>query len=111
MLRRLEKRILVDLPCFEARKKMFENLLPKNEKAPRSGIPQLTAQVDYDRMAEVCKMIYWSHFGKNQLTDGYSGADIRLVCKEVAMNCVRKVFWILEDGKAKDGKHLLKLIT
>ncbi|KAM7533862.1 hypothetical protein Aperf_G00000108347 [Anoplocephala perfoliata] len=86
MLRRLEKRILVDLPCFEARKKMFENLLPK--KSSNSGMPRLTVQVDYHRMAE--------------LTDGYSGADIRLVCKEVAMNCVRKVFSILDHGKTKD---------
>ena len=31
-----------------------------------------------------------------QLTNGYSGSDIRLVCKEAAMHSVRKVFNELE---------------
>lgn len=32
-----------------------------------------------------------------QLTDGYSGSDIHLVCKEAAMHSVRKVFNELEN--------------
>ena len=34
------------------------------------------------------------HFQK---TEGYSGSDIRLVCKEAAMRPVRKIFDILEN--------------
>ena len=32
-----------------------------------------------------------------QLTDGYSGSDIKLVCKEAVMRSVRKVFNRLES--------------
>ncbi|VDK32362.1 unnamed protein product [Taenia asiatica] len=92
VLRRLEKRILVDLPNFDARKRMFENLLPPNQKPFRTGVPQLTAQIDYTQMAE--------------LTEGYSGSDIHLVCKEAAMNVVRKVFSVLDE--AKNNQALLQ---
>ncbi len=34
---------------------------------------------------------------KIKLTDGYSGSDIKLVCKEAAMKSVRKVFAVLEN--------------
>ncbi|KAL2467391.1 P-loop containing nucleoside triphosphate hydrolase superfamily protein [Abeliophyllum distichum] len=59
MLRRLEKRILVPLPEPEARRAMFEELLPPNfqeEKLP------------YNLLVEN--------------TEGFSGSDIRLLCKE-----------------------------
>lgn len=38
-------------------------------------------------------------------TDGYSGSDIRLVCKEAAMRPVRKIFDILENHS--EGKAVL----
>lgn len=69
---------------------MFENLLPKHEKNQYSTVPQLTAKVNYGKLAEI--------------TEGYSGADIRLVCKEAAMNSMRKVFSILEDGGSSNSK-------
>ncbi|KAK9268134.1 hypothetical protein L1049_010574 [Liquidambar formosana] len=74
MLRRLEKRILVPLPEPEARGAMFEELLPSvpgEEKLP------------YDLLVEK--------------TEGYSGSDIRLVCKEAAMQPLRRIMAILED--------------
>lgn len=43
--------------------------------------------------------------------DGYSGSDIRLVCKEAAMRPVRKIFDALEshqDGRKK-FTHIPKL--
>ncbi|CAL9198178.1 unnamed protein product [Musa hybrid cultivar] len=73
MLRRLEKRILVPLPEPEARCAMFEELLPS---APgEAGIP-------YDVLVE--------------RTEGYSGSDIRLVCKEAAMQPLRRLMMVLE---------------
>ncbi|KAL6333460.1 hypothetical protein AAG906_028645 [Vitis piasezkii] len=74
MLRRLEKRILVPLPEPEARRAMFEELLPSvpgEEKLP------------YDLMVE--------------RTEGYSGSDIRLLCKEAAMQPLRRLMTHLED--------------
>ncbi|XP_031495969.1 uncharacterized protein LOC116261377 isoform X2 [Nymphaea colorata] len=73
MLRRLEKRILVPLPEPEARKAMFEELLPS------SGDNELPYDVLVDR------------------TEGYSGSDIRLVCKEAAMQPLRRLMTLLEQ--------------
>ncbi|THU52922.1 hypothetical protein C4D60_Mb10t09000 [Musa balbisiana] len=74
MLRRLEKRILVPLPEPEARQAMFEELLP--------SVPA-KAEVPYDYLVEK--------------TEGYSGSDIRLVCKEAAMQPLRRLMSYLED--------------
>ncbi|CAI0545086.1 unnamed protein product [Linum tenue] len=74
MLRRLEKRILVPLPEPEARRAMFEELLPSG-----SDETDLPYDVLVDR------------------TEGYSGSDIHLVCKEAAMQPLRRVMAILEN--------------
>ncbi|CAN1227325.1 Katanin p60 ATPase-containing subunit A-like 2 [Linum grandiflorum] len=81
MLRRLEKRILVPLPEAEARRAMFEELLPTSGK----GEDEEAANLPFDVLVEK--------------TEGYSGSDIRLVCKEAAMQPLRRVMAILE---AKD---------
>jgi len=78
MLRRLEKRILVPLPEPEARRAMFEGLLPLQ---PDSELP-------YDLMVE--------------RTEGYSGSDIRLVCKEAAMRPLRRLMTMLEENEAAE---------
>ncbi|KAL0321367.1 UNVERIFIED_CONTAM: Katanin p60 ATPase-containing subunit A-like 2 [Sesamum radiatum] len=70
MLRRLEKRILVPLPEPEARRAMFEELLPSEE-------------IPYDLLVE--------------RTEGFSGSDIRLLCKEAAMQPLRRLMTILEE--------------
>ncbi|XP_030470759.1 uncharacterized protein LOC115688937 [Syzygium oleosum] len=74
MLRRLEKRILVPLPEPEARRAMFEELLPQ--------VPGEEA-LPYDLLVE--------------RTEGYSGSDIRLVSKEAAMQPLRRLMALLED--------------
>ncbi|XP_026391865.1 katanin p60 ATPase-containing subunit A-like 2 isoform X1 [Papaver somniferum] len=74
VLRRLEKRILVPLPEPEARKAMFEELLPAVCEAE---------DLPYDLLIEK--------------TEGYSGSDIRLVCKEAAMQPLRRVMKELEN--------------
>ena len=54
MLRRLEKRIIVDLPTLEARKAMFKKLLPPVVTAGRdNGGLQLLADLDYDLLGKV----------------------------------------------------------
>ncbi|KAG6484946.1 hypothetical protein ZIOFF_053471 [Zingiber officinale] len=73
MLRRLEKRILVPLPEPEARRTMFEELLP--------SMPG-EAEMPYDLLVD--------------RSEGYSGSDIRLVCKEAAMQPLRRLMMVLE---------------
>ncbi|NXP19720.1 KATL2 protein, partial [Scytalopus superciliaris] len=80
MLRRLEKRILVDLPSKEARQVMIQHWLPP---LSHSGGVKLRTDLDYSLLS--------------QETDGYSGSDIKLVCKEAAMRPVRKIFDALEN--------------
>ncbi|KAI4295446.1 hypothetical protein L6164_035493 [Bauhinia variegata] len=74
MLRRLEKRILVPLPEPEARRAMFEELLP-----PQPG----EELIPYDLLVE--------------RTEAYSGSDIRLLCKEAAMQPLRRLMAQLEQ--------------
>ncbi|KAH7841190.1 hypothetical protein Vadar_026803 [Vaccinium darrowii] len=76
MLRRLEKRILVPLPEPEARRAMFEELLPS---------PSDEVKLPYDLLVE--------------RTEGYSGSDIRLVCKETAMQPLRRLMTVLEESQ------------
>lgn len=65
--------ILVPLPEAEARQAMFEELLPANTSK---------LEVPYDILVEK--------------TEGYSGSDIRLVCKEAAMQPLRRLMSVLE---------------
>ncbi|CAH9079504.1 unnamed protein product [Cuscuta europaea] len=74
MLRRLEKRILVPLPEPEARKAMCEELLPSESDGEI---------LPYDLLVE--------------MTEGYSGSDIRLLCKEAAMQPLRRLMLLLEE--------------
>ena len=71
MLRRLEKRILIDLPTLEARQAMFQHHLPEIVQEGINGGFELRSELDYGALAEA--------------TAGYSGSDIQLVCKEAAM--------------------------
>ncbi|XP_050443379.1 katanin p60 ATPase-containing subunit A-like 2 [Adelges cooleyi] len=74
IVRRLEKRIFIDLPDEQARNDMFVYYLSemlKNNKYIR-------CKIDSDILA--------------QRTNGYSGSDIRLVCKETAMQTMRSIF-------------------
>ena len=116
MLRRLEKRILVPLPTEKARKKMFEKLLSSslnnhnnnnynncnhnveaNDQKNDGGVSEKNnakIALDYDSMAKK--------------TEGYSGADIRLVAKEAAMRPLRRLMAKLEhlnldDANANDN--------
>ncbi|ESO12368.1 hypothetical protein HELRODRAFT_63272 [Helobdella robusta] len=98
LLRRLEKRILIGLPNLEARKSMFEHHLPPVVCPEDNNRTKLLADLNYNDLAS--------------LTDGYSGSDIYVVCKEAAMRPLRKVFSILENSKIEDELHIsLETIT
>ncbi|GAQ87626.1 katanin p60 ATPase-containing subunit [Klebsormidium nitens] len=73
MLRRLEKRILVPLPGGEARLRMLQHLLPP-EKYPGLVFVETVEK-----------------------TAGYSGSDVRLVCKEAAMRPLRRLMSALDE--------------
>ncbi|XP_067005160.2 katanin p60 ATPase-containing subunit A-like 2 [Anabrus simplex] len=91
VLRRFEKRILVDLPTLEARKEMFKHYLPTTILKE----PALHCHLEYELLAE--------------LTDGYSGSDIKLVCKEAAMEAIRQAFIALETFDNRTRLHGLEL--
>ncbi|KAH0785127.1 ATPase, AAA family protein [Histomonas meleagridis] len=84
ILRRLDKRILVPLPDFNARADMFKKLLT---------IDITENDIDFDVLAEK--------------TDGYSGSDIKLVCKEAAMLPLRR---LLEKLQKKFGDLFLDIV-
>ena len=72
LLRRLEKRILVPLPTAAARATIMSSVLPRGGTNLRAD-----ARLDYDALAA--------------RTDGYSGSDLTLVCKEAAMRPLRRL--------------------
>ncbi|CAL8299064.1 unnamed protein product [Boreogadus saida] len=90
MLRRLEKRILIGLPSEPARQAMISHWLPP---VSLSGGAELRTQLDYETLAKEAA--------------GYSGSDLRLVCKEAAMRPVRKILHTLETP----GKSHLPVIN
>lgn len=52
MLRRLEKRILVNLPTQEARKQMLQHHLPPVISSDNNGL-DIRTEIDYDLIAKV----------------------------------------------------------
>ena len=83
LLRRLEKRIYVDLPDENARHEIFKIFLK----------PELLEKSQYSRIL--------------QKTNGYSCADLKLLCKEAWMMQLRPVWSYLEKEKLslKDYKN------
>lgn len=78
LLRRLEKRVIVNLPGQDARIKMIKKFIPSEKQ----------------------KDLQYDHFAS--LLEGYSGSDIRLVCKEAMMKGVRRAISILENKNIKN---------
>uniref|UniRef100_T1I5V1 ATPase AAA-type core domain-containing protein n=2 Tax=Rhodnius prolixus TaxID=13249 RepID=T1I5V1_RHOPR len=94
ILRRLEKRILINLPNEDARKEMLKTFLPQKILSK----PMVTSVVSHDMLA--------------QCFDGYSGADIKLTCKEAVMCVLRPIFSALEEKKhSAKGAHHIDQIT
>ncbi|KAI4816807.1 hypothetical protein KUCAC02_009113 [Chaenocephalus aceratus] len=91
MLRRLEKRILVGLPSSPARQAMISYWLPP---LSCTGGVELRTELEYETLAKGM--------------EGYSGSDVKLVCKEAAMRPVRKIFDALESHQ--DGGSNMPVI-
>jgi katanin p60 ATPase-containing subunit A1 len=79
LLRRLEKRILVPLPDEESREAMFRQFLTRD---------LAVSDLSFGDLA--------------QRTSGYSGSDIRLVCKEAAMQPLRRLMEGLKQHYGED---------
>ncbi|XP_071450335.1 katanin p60 ATPase-containing subunit A-like 2 [Hetaerina americana] len=96
MLRRIEKRVLVSLPTFPERQLLFEYFLPPNMRKEWKG-PSLSCQLKYSELAEA--------------SEGYSGSDVKLVCKETIMEKMRGIFSELEKlgGANLKAMHLEKI--
>jgi katanin p60 ATPase-containing subunit A1 len=80
MLRRLEKRILVGLPGEDARRRMMSRYLEPHDVSGDVDLAALAAK-----------------------TDGYSGADVMLLCKEGAMRPLRRLMERLNDDLEPAG--------
>ena len=68
MLRRLEKRILVDLPSLEAREAMLKQYLPPVVHAVEGSV-EIKSQIDYEELAKVhvCLFMHTLKFVKSDL--------------------------------------------
>ena len=80
---RFEKKIHVPLPGREARSKIFEIHMEDVEVSPT---------VEYDELAD--------------LTEGYSGRDISVVCREAAMEPIRD---LQRTGRMDDEQEILDI--
>ena len=62
MLRRLEKRILVDLPSLEAREAMLKQYLPPVIHSVEGSV-EIKSQIDYEELAKVVMHVcLWKHW-------------------------------------------------
>lgn len=85
---------MIDVPDYDARKILFKNLFG-SLVSENGGI--VAEKLDYDHLAS--------------LTDGYSGSDINLVCREAAMRPLRSIFDKLDSPDTIDGEEILKQLS
>jgi len=83
LLRRLEKRILVPLPNEDARRQLLSTHLQDGVRSHG---------VDFDSLAK--------------RTDGYSGSDLVLLCKEAAMRPVRRLMQRLMSKDHREDEEV-----
>ena len=86
LLRRLEKRVIVNLPNQEARVQMIKKFIPDDKQ----------------------KDLKIEEFAN--LLEGYSGSDIRLVCKEALMKGVRRAIGLIEGQNVKNSEKNEKIL-
>eukprot|EP00127_Corallochytrium_limacisporum_P000036 Clim_evm15s2 gene=Clim_evmTU15s2 len=96
LLRRLKKRIFVSLPTTDAREQMLRHHL-SDHKASSQGVQADVSDHVQARRHDLGFVVDVDYARIAALTEGYSGSDLRLVCKEAAMRVVRTVFNRLES--------------
>jgi len=93
-LRRLEKKIFIGLPSKNDRKLIFEKYLEgKLNKIDPTIAPKSDSSLMFKNCVDLKSIVSKS--------EGYSGSDIRLVCKEAAMRPVRRFLENLESDSIK----------
>lgn len=93
VLRRLEKRILVPLPNRDARASLFHKFLAGGQGGSRDGRRAssfVAADIDYGLVSEA--------------SEGYSGSDIKVACKEAVMRSLRKALEAIECSGTEEDK-------
>ena len=97
MLRRLEKRILVDLPSEPARRAMFQHHLPSIISQPTLSIP---TEIDYQAVAKV-SVCYSREFIQAHLQDRNRVYNLHSCFSLVSCSQPRPLFY----HTPSDGKH------
>ena len=80
LLRRMEKRVFVNLPDLEARRAMLHTLLGGRKRAPEVCLDDVARE-----------------------TAGYSGSDVAVLCKETAMAPLRRLVAALDAAHPADA--------
>jgi len=106
ILRRLEKRILVPLPSEAARAEMIRANLTANANA--GGNRRARNQNGGGDTAATgggggCPLTKEELLQAAAVTEGYSGADIDIVCREATMRTIRKLIAVLEQKERGGG--------
>lgn len=102
MLRRMEKRILVDLPNCPARRGILKKYLPHTVISK----PKLTAELDYDLLAEVSviKQVLAIHVVQNRII---CFTPHLLFLERACMGLVRDAVSLNKDVLIKKGKMVI----
>ena len=102
-LRRLEKRVYVPLPNTPSRIKMFAYYLLPPPSSSLSQQQQKQEQRQCRYRLSFTEEKYFKKFA--EMTEGYSGADIKLICKEAAMRPLRRIFDYLHNCDNNNNHH------
>lgn len=100
VLRRLEKRVLVPLPSKEAREVMIREHLT-GRMAPDIDVDLVRRNLL--NVFNILSLLFVLFIQISTRSEGYSGADMELLCREAAMRPVRRLMTKLEELSVAGG--------